>query len=151
MIQLTAVRNFNVVITQVQTVQIWKIDVWHVHQVALCKIQVNQHCVVCQVVCAEFASSCGKVPDLRIITGKKEVVTAKSQSVTFAHIWTGKITKQFVVKQRAVMHAITHVVRMNTHLRSSAAVESWACVGVTCHFVLVVRAVKHAVTPHVDR
>jgi hypothetical protein len=48
------------------------------------------------------------------------------------------------------MYVVEHLVRMNTHLGTTTAVEAWTRVSLAVSLVLVVRTIKEYVTTHYD-
>jgi hypothetical protein len=78
--------------------------------------------------------------------------THKGQAVTHTGLRTGPlVTQPLVVTLRTLRPAVTHVVRVKTDTRIQTAIEAWTGEGLTLQLILVVQAVKVAVTACVHR
>ena len=75
----------------------------------------------------------------------------KGEALTETPFRAAQMAEAFVVVLGTLENAVTHVSRVNTHHGRATAVEAGAAVAATFRFILVVRAVEHAVAAQVDR
>jgi hypothetical protein len=75
----------------------------------------------------------------------------ESQALTLTHLRTLRLTQLFIVMLRAMLHAVTQLLRKQTHFRFPTAVQTWAGVGLAPQFVLTAKTVSNAIAAKEDR
>ena len=75
----------------------------------------------------------------------------KRQTLAATNVRTVQVAQQLVIAQRALEDAVAHVVRVQAHPGTAAAVEARALIEVASGLVLTAGAVEHVVAAHVER
>lgn len=139
------------IVAEVKAVEVGETEVLHVLEATARQAEMNQHPVVSQLVRRDTTAGSIQVTNISKTTQFNACRAGKSQPTTDTILLRALcLTEQFIISLWTLEHAVTHVVRMQTHCGPTTAVESWTPVPLTPVFIPLTHTVSHPVTAEID-